>query len=86
MSGQLLLADVSNDVDDNDASNGTNGAHKSPCKSFVVVEKFDTSNGRLEFFNKDVTHSGKTKCLRIQVFKGQSDWIILRLLQVETTK
>lgn len=86
VSGQLLMGDISNDVDDSDISNETKGAYRVPCKNFKVVAKFDPNSGRLEFTNKDVAHSGKTKCLRIQVFKGQSDWIILRLIQVETTK
>ena len=80
--GQLLIADASGDEDD--VSNDTNGVDNGRCKNFVAVAKFDGSNGRLEYFSKDDAQSGKTKCLRIQIFKGQSDWVMVRLIQIET--
>lgn len=88
IAGQLLISEAANDVnvdggndDDDDAS-----AEASRCKSFVVVAKFNAASGRLEYLPPEDAKSGKTKCLRVQIFKGQSDWVMVRLIQIETRK
>ena len=72
---------VDDDADDNETSSGA-----SRCKNFVVVAKFNAASGRLEYLPSADAKSGKTKCLRFQFFKGQSDWVMVRLIQIETKK
>ena len=64
------------------SSNNSNTNYELPCNSFAPVAKFG-NDGRLDYSNKTDQEMSKTKCLRIKVFKGQSNWIMVRLIQIE---
>jgi hypothetical protein len=93
ISGQLLVAATSNDVSDvhNDTKYVDSQSRKKvdlACNNFVAVAKFE-SNGRLEYANNNESNSAgikseRLKCLRLQLFKGQSNWVMIRLIQIET--
>ena len=73
----------------NNNKKNSNKAHKYelPCTNFIPVAKFG-NNGQLDYVNKiaqgGIGYADKIKCLRIQVTKGQSNWIMVRLIQIET--
>lgn len=95
ISGQLFISPVSNAVDFknltmyNNNNKNSNKPHKYelPCNNFIPVAKFG-NNGQLDYVNKieqgGIGYSDKVKCLRIKVTKGQSNWIMIRLIQIET--
>ena len=95
ISGQLFISPISNEIDIknltmyNNNKKNSNKAHKYelPCTNFIPVAKFG-NNGQLDYVNKiaqgGIGYADKIKCLRIQVTKGQSNWIMVRLIQIET--
>jgi len=51
-----------------------------PCQEFTPVAKFQ-KNGQL---NVTLDTAAKVKCVRIELNKGQSNWAMIRLIQIET--
>ena len=91
LKGHILISEESSLLEDDSSKDRNHRTHsKRSCVKFhkLKEQKLNTNNGMIEY-NSNSNDPRKilrnVKCVRFKILKGQSDWLVVRLILIRTS-